>query len=58
MIILKAAMAGIFLLLVLHLQGCARKGPLYIQQAPAVPSAKAQPEQNQPAPNQSVQVKP
>ena len=55
MFISKTATAATLLLLALLLQGCGRKGPLYIQQEPAkpVPAAKTHP-----APNQTMQNQP
>ena len=46
MLTTRYAAAGIFLLLFFVLQGCGRKGPLFIQQEPAkpVPIATPQPE--------------
>jgi predicted small lipoprotein YifL len=51
MLITKTAVAGMMLLLVLQLQGCGRKGPLFMPQEPAkpVPAAKSQAEQTIPA---------
>lgn len=52
----RTAIAGILLLLALLLQGCGRKGPLFMPQVPAkpVPAAQAQPEQSQPGQSQAV----
>lgn len=54
MLMSRTPIAGILLLSVLLLQGCGRKGPLYMPQAPSTPapSVKDQPAQSQPAPNQ------
>ena len=53
----RAAFAGILLLLVLLLQGCGRKGPLFMSQEPLipVPVAQAKPEPAQSAPVQTIQ---
>jgi len=39
MLITKTAVVGMMLLLVLQLQGCGRKGPLFMPQEPAKPVA-------------------
>lgn len=59
MFISKTATTGILLLLVL-LQGCGRKGPLYLPQAPAQPAPLAMPqaEQSQVFPNPVIQSQP
>ena len=44
MLTTKYAASGIFLLLILALQGCGRKGPLFIQQEPAKPVPIATPQ--------------
>lgn len=56
----RTAVAGILLLSALLLQGCGRKGALFMQQEPVnpAPAAQAQPEQspaisNQTAPSQT-----
>lgn len=50
----RTAIAGILLLLILLLQGCGRKGPLFMPQVPAMPApaVKDQPAQSQPVPSQ------
>jgi predicted small lipoprotein YifL len=55
----QTAIAGILLLLVL-LQGCGRKGPLYMPQVVATPAlaVKDQPAQSQPVPAQSISSQP
>jgi predicted small lipoprotein YifL len=51
MLITKTAISGMMLLLILQLQGCGRKGPLFMPQEPAkpVPATKTQTEQAIPA---------
>jgi predicted small lipoprotein YifL len=58
MFISKPVFAGTMLLLVLLLQGCGRKGPLFMPQAPAkpVPAAPSQPAHSQPEQTQAVPV--
>lgn len=53
---LKTSIVGMMLLLVLQLQGCGRKGPLYMPQEPVKPVAesKVKAEQVATEPNQSV----
>ena len=55
--IFRTVFAGILLLLVLLLQGCGRKGPLFMSQEPLkpVPAEQARPEQAQSAPVQTIQ---
>jgi len=52
----RTAIAGILLLLVLLLQGCGRKGPLFMPQVTTTPATavKDQPAQSQPVPSQTV----
>lgn len=52
MLITKTAIAGMMLLIALQLQGCGRKGPLFMPQEPAkpVPAAKTQAVQTPAAP--------
>jgi predicted small lipoprotein YifL len=52
MLITKTAFAGMMFLLVLQLQGCGRKGPLFMPQETAKPvaAAKAEAEQAPAAP--------
>jgi predicted small lipoprotein YifL len=56
MFILKTGAAAILLLLVLQLQGCGRKGPLFMPPASAQPAppAQAQPAQTPAVPNQTI----
>jgi len=56
----RTAFAGILLLLVLLLQGCGRKGPLFMSQEPLlpVPAEQTKPEQAQSAPVQTNQSQP
>lgn len=56
----KTAIAGTLLLLVLLLQGCGRKGPLYMPQEVATPAlaVKDQPAQSQPVPTQTISSQP
>ena len=56
----QTAIAGILLLLVLLVQGCGRKGPLFMPQMPAKPvvAAKDQTAQSQPVPTQPLQLQP
>jgi len=60
MFISKTAMAGMVLLIALLLQGCGRKGPLYMPQAPAKPVVTVEPPvvQSQVFPNPVIQSQP
>jgi len=62
MFILKTTLFGMLLVLVLLLQGCGRKGPLYMQQVPPKPAPAAKPQavqnQTQTLPNLPVQSAP
>ena len=55
MLMSRTAHVGIFLLLILLLQGCGRKGPLFMEPVPAkpVPVAQPQAEQTPPTENQT-----
>ena len=58
MLMSKTTAAGIMLLSVLLVQGCGRKGPLFMPQMPAKPVAlaKDQTAQSQPVPTQPIQL--
>lgn len=65
MLMSKTATAGVMLLLVLLVQGCGRKGPLFMPQMPAKPAmaakdqtAQSQPVPTQPLPNQIIPSQP